>query len=177
MSKKNENAALQKPANALPSDVGKNVTTFEYICLSLARIGGMFVTTLTGTLAAAFLHELYFGPAGVGSDQIAKILAVQTTITTILSVAMGLIAGVVVQKWKSRWGRYRQWYIICLVPTTILTLMYFYIPSGWTLRQLVMLRYGVACCQTVFNAFNVLGQNLMQVITPNPKEKKTVATI
>lgn len=175
--KKNTNAALQKPANALPSDVGKNVTKFEYVCLMLARIGGMFGTTLTGTLAAAFLHELYFGPSGVDSDQIAKILAVQTTITTILSVAMGLIAGVVVQKWKSRWGRYRQWYVICLVPIFALTVLYFYVPQGWTVHQMTLFRYGIAVGQTIFNAFNNLGQNVMQVISPNPKEKKTVATI
>ena len=177
MGKKNDRSALKAPSNALPSDVGKNVTTFEYICLSLARIGGMFGTTLTGTLAAAFLHELYYGPVGVDSDQIAKILAVQTTITTILGVAMGLIAGVVVQKWKSRWGRYRQWYIICLVPIFILTVMYFYVPQGWTVRQMTMLRYGIAVCQTFLNAFNNLGQNVAQVISPNPKEKKTVATV
>ena len=177
MSKKNENTALKAPSNALPSDVGKNVTTFEYICLSLARIGGMFGTTLTGTLAAAFLHELYYGPVGVDSDQIAKILAVQTTITTVLSVVIGLAAGVIVQKWKSRWGRYRQWYIICLVPIFILTVLYFYVPKGWTVQQMTMLRYGVAICQTIFNAFNNLGQNVAQVISPNPKEKKTVATV
>ena len=167
----------QKPANALPSDVGKNVTTFEYICLSLARIGGMFGTTLTGTLAAAFLHELYFGPVGVGSDEIAKIMAVQTTITTILSVAMGLIAGVVVQKWKSRWGRYRQWYIICLAPIFALTVLYFYVPQGWSIQQMTLFRYGIAVGQTIFNAFNNFGQNVAQVISPNPKEKKTVATV
>ena len=136
--KKNQNTALQKPANALPSDTGKNVTKFEYVCLMLARIGGMFGTTLTGTLAAAFLHELYFGPVGVDSDQIARIMAVQTTITTILSVAMGLISGVVVQKWKSRWGRYRQWYIICLAPIFALTVLYFYVPQGWTVHQMTL---------------------------------------
>lgn len=101
------NAATLKPENALPSGTGKNVTKFEYICLMLARIGGMFGTTLTGTLAAAFLHELYFGPAGVGSDEIAKILAVQTTLTTVAGIVLGLVAGIIVQKWKTRWGRYR----------------------------------------------------------------------
>ena len=30
----------------------------------------------------------------------------------ILGVAMGLIAGVIVQKWKTRWGRYRQWRLL-----------------------------------------------------------------
>lgn len=165
------------PANALPSDTGKFISKFEYVCIMLARIGGQFGTTLTGTLAAAFLHELYYGPVGVSSDEIASILAVQTTLTTVCSVLFGVIAGVTVQKWKSRWGRYRQWYIICLVPIFALTVLFFYVPQGWTVQQMTLFRYGIACSQTIFNIFNNLGQNVVQVISPNHKEKKTVATI
>lgn len=175
--KKSKNTNLATPANALPSDTGKYITTFEYVCLMLARIGGQFGTTLTGTLAAAFLHELYFGPAGVDSKEIAQIMAVQTTLTTVLGIVIGLISSIVIQKWKSRWGRYRQWYVICSLPVFILTVLYFYVPQGWTVQQMTMLRYGIACCQTVFNAFNNAGQNVAQVISPNPKEKKTVATM
>lgn len=175
--KKTTASVNKTPSNALPSDIGKNVTTFEYVCLMLARIGGMFGTTLTGTLAAAFLHELYFGPVGVNSDEIASILAVQTTLTTIAGLAIGFIASVIVQKWKSRWGRYRQWYIICLVPIFVLTVLFFYVPKGLTVQQMILFRYGIVLCQTVFNTFNNFGQNVAQVISPNPKEKKTVATI
>ena len=174
---KSKVSANSVPANALPSDTGKHITTFEYVCLMLARIGGMFGTTLTGTLAAAFLHELYFGPVGVDSDQIASIMAIQTTLTTVLGIVIGLISSVIIQKWKSRWGRYRHWYVICAVPVFAMTVLYFYVPQGWTIQQMTMLRYGIACCQTVFNAFNNAGQNVAQVISPNPKEKKTVATI
>ena len=170
-------AKAKAPSNALPQDSAKFITKFEYACILLARMGGQFGTTLTGTLAAAFLHELYYGPVGVHSDEIAEILAVQTTFTTICSILFGIIAGVIVQKWKSRWGRYRQWYIICLIPTFALTVLYFYVPQGWSIEQMTVFRYGVACCQTVFNIFNNLGQNVVQVISPNHKEKKTVATI
>lgn len=165
------------PKNALPLNSNKYVTRFEYVCLMLARIGGMFGTTLTGTLATAFLHELYYGPVGVDADRIAELMAVQTTITTVCGILFGLLSGVIVQKWKSRWGRYRQWYIICLVPMFMLTVLYFYVPTNMTVEQMTLLRYGVACAQTVFNAFNNLGQNVAQVISPNPKEKKTVATV
>ena len=175
--RKSKASANIVPKNALPSDIGKNVTKFEYVCLMLARIGGQFGTTLTGTLAAAFLHELYFGPVGVGADEIASILALQTTLTTIASIGIGFVASIIVQKWKSRWGRYRQWYIICLVPIFTLTVLFFYVPKGLTVQQMILFRYGVVLCQTVFNTFNNFGQNVAQVISPNPKEKKTVATI
>lgn len=175
--KKEKVEACTAPANALPSDTGKYITTFEYVCLMLARIGGQFGTTLTGTLAAAFLHELYFGPVGVNAKEIASIMAVQTTLTTVLGIVIGFISSIIIQKWKSRWGRYRQWYVICAIPVFAMTVLYFYVPEGWTVQQMTMLRYGIACCQTVFNAFNNAGQNVAQVISPNPKEKKTVATM
>ncbi|MBQ3903814.1 MAG: MFS transporter, partial [Eubacterium sp.] len=177
MKKEKANTAVVKPEGALKGAEGKYITKFEYVCLILARVGGMFGTTLTGTLATAFLHELYYGPAGVSAERIAKIGAGMTTLTTFVGIVIGLIAGVIVQKWKTRWGRYRQWYIICLVPIFVTTVLYFWVPKGWTVQQMIMLRYGVACCQTIFNAFNNFGQNVAQVISPNPKEKKTVATV
>ena len=177
MKKNKTDSALVKPEGTLSGIEGKCVTKFEYVCLILARVGGMFGTTLTGTLATAFLHELYYGPVGVSADKIAKIGAGMTTLTTLLGIVVGLFAGVIVQKWKTRWGRYRQWYIICLVPIFATTVLYFWVPKGWTVQQMIILRYTVACCQTVFNIFNNFGQNVAQVISPNPKEKKTVATV
>ena len=177
MFKKKTIPAVETPQGILLVDEGKYITKFEYICVMLARIGGQFGTTLTGTLAAAFLHELYFGPVGVGADEIASILAVQSTLTTVLGIVMGAVSGVIVQKWKTRWGRYRHWYIICLIPVFALTALYFYVPEGWSIQQMTLFRYGIACFQTVFNTFNNMGQNVVQVISPNHKEKKTVATI
>ncbi len=166
-----------RPQGALSHNEGKYITKFEYVCIMLARIGGMFGTTLTGTLASAFVYELYFGPVGVSADEIKNILAIQTTLTTVLGIAIGAISGIIVQQWKTRWGRYRHWYIICLIPIFALTALYFYVPEGWTIQQMTLFRYGIACCQTVFNAFNNFGQNIVQVISPNHKEKKNVATL
>lgn len=177
MSKQKTSSPAEIPQGALNHGEGKYISKFEYFCVMLSRIGGMFGTTLTGTLATAFLHELYFGPVGVNSDEIADILAVQTTMTTILGIIMGAVSGIIVQKWKTRWGRYRHWYIICLIPIFTLTALYFYVPEGWTIQQMTLFRYGIACCQTIFNTFNNFGQNIVQVISPNHKEKKTVATI
>ena len=177
MSKKKNISPTVKPDNALSHNEGKYITKFEYVCIMLSRIGGMFGTTLTGTLASAFVYELYFGPVGVSADEIKHILAVQTTLTTVLGIAIGAVSGIIVQKWKTRWGRYRHWYIICLVPIFGLTALYFYVPAGWTIQQMTLFRYGIACCQTVFNTFNNFGQNIVQVISPNHKEKKNVATL
>ncbi|MBR6568061.1 MAG: MFS transporter [Clostridia bacterium] len=177
MFKKKTLSPSEAPQGALNHGEGKYITTFEYVCIMLSRAGGQFGTTLTGTLATAFLLELYFGPVGVSAEEIAQISAVQTTLTTVLGIAMGIITGLVVQRWKTRYGRYRHWYFICLIPMFALTALYFYVPEGWSIQQMTAFRYIIACCQTFFNAFNNAGQNLVQVISPNHKEKKKVATI
>ena len=177
MSKWKKASATEIPPNALSHNEGKYISKFEYFCILLSRAGGMFGTTLTGSLAAAFLHELYYGPVGVNSEEIASILAVQTTLTTICSILFGIIGGYIIQKWRTPLGRYRHWYFICLIPVFILTISYFYVPQGWSIQQMNLLRYGIACGQTVFNVFNNASNNLVQVISPNHKEKKTVATI
>ncbi len=153
------------------------VSKIEYASLIIARIGGMFGSTLTGALATTFLYELYFVGTSYGSDKIAHMSAVQTTITTILGLIMPVVAGVIVQRWKSHWGRYRQWYIICSIPIFVLTVTFYWVPKGWTPEQMCLFRYILMATQTFFNAFNTLGQNLLQVITPNYKEKKSIATI
>ena len=158
--------AQNKPATAidphLPPEERKNVTKLEYISLIVARVGGMFGTTLTGTLAATFLYELFFADfPEVGAKQIANISATQTTITTVLGILMPLIAGVVVQKWKTRMGRYRHWYFIIMIPYFLLTVSFYWVPKGWTVQQMAMLRYSIAAFQTVLNAFNLLSQNLI----------------
>ena len=150
MMKNKNTSATATPSNALSHNEGKYISKFEYFCVLLSRAGGMFGTTLTGSLAAAFLHELYFGPVGVGADEIANILAVQTTLTTICGILFGVVGGVIIQNWKTSLGRYRHWYFICLVPIFTLTVLYFYVPEGWSIQQMTLFRYGIACCQTVF---------------------------
>lgn len=172
MSKKSNK--YSEPSNSVSKT--RYVTPIEYISIGLSRIGGMFSTTLTGTLATAFLHELYFGPAGVDSNAIASKMAVQSTITTIAGILIGLLSGVLVQKWKTRLGHYRQWYFINLIPMFALTVLYFWVPSDWSIEKMTYWRYGIALAQTIFNAFNTLSQNLVQIISPDPKEKKTIAT-
>ncbi len=165
------------PQTPLSTNDGKYISKFEYFCILLSRAGGMFGTTLTGSLAAAFLHELYYGPVDVNSEKIASILAVQTTLTTICSILFGILGGYLVQKWRTPLGRYRHWYFICLIPMFVLTVSYFYVPQGWTIQQMNLLRYAIACGQTIFNIFSNASNNIVQVISPNHKEKKTVATI
>ncbi|MCQ2486084.1 MAG: MFS transporter [Clostridia bacterium] len=152
------------------------VTPIEYVSIAMSRIGGMFSTTLTGTLATAFLHELYYGPSGISSEGVAGKMAVQTTITSLAGILIALLSGVLVQKWKTKLGHYRQWYFINLIPLFVLTVLYFWVPSHWTIEQMTYWRYGIALAQTVFNAFNTLSQNIVQVVSPDPKEKKTIAT-
>ncbi len=171
MSKKNKETIPSNTLNKL-----RYVTPIEYISIGMSRIGDVFSTTLTGTLATAFLHELYYGPSGVDAEGIAGKVAVSTTITSIAGIFIALLSGVLVQKWKTRLGHYRQWYFINLIPMFALTVLFFWVPSQWSVEKMTIWRYGICLAQTVFGAFNALSQNIVQVVSPDPKEKKTIAT-
>ena len=58
--KKQKNPSFERPEGALSITQQKHITKIEYVSLILSRVGGMFGTTLTGTLAATFLYELFF---------------------------------------------------------------------------------------------------------------------
>ena len=162
------------PSNTLQKT--RFVTPIEYISIGMSRIGGVFSTTLTGTLATAFLHELYYGPAGVNAKGVANKIIVSTTITSIAGIFIALLSGILVQKWKTRLGHYRQWYFINLIPMFAFTVLYFWVPTEWSIEKMTYWRYGLSLAQTVFFAFDTLSQNIVQVVSPDPKEKKTIAT-
>ncbi|MCR5782697.1 MAG: MFS transporter [Clostridia bacterium] len=160
-----------------PLENQRNVTLLEYISICIARIGGMLVTTVTGTLAVAYGHELYYGSIGMDADRIADVNAVQTTLTQIVGILATLLSAVIVQRWHTKWGRYRQWYLICLIPVFIQTVLYFYIPQGWSENAMIWFKYSLAVFTTAVTTFNNLGQQIPQVISPNQKEKKSIATL
>lgn len=160
---------------SIPLEQQRNVTLIEYISICLARIGSILVSTLGG-LASTFAYEVYYGSINVGSEEIADINAIQTTITTVLAYAVGLLVAVVAHKWKSKWGRYRQWYIICLIPVFTLTILNYVVPTDFDKQGMILFKYILAILSTVINAFNGLGGNIPQVISPNFKEKKLVTT-
>lgn len=162
--------------HSMPLELQKNVTLIEYISITLARIGGILVSTLGG-ISSTFVYECYYGRVGVTSDDLADISLVQTTITTILGYMFGVIVATVAHKWKSKWGRYRQWYLICTVPVFVLTVLNYVVPVSFDRTGMIAFRYVLAILGTIFGGFNNLGINIPQVISPNFKEKKVIATI
>lgn len=159
----------------IPLEQQRNVTLIEYISICIARVAGVLVSTLGG-LASTFTYEIYYGSINVGSEEIADITAVQTTITTVLAYLVGLLVAVTAYKWKTKWGRYRQWYLICLIPVFLLTVLNYYVPTELDKHGMIIFRYVLAILSTFFSAFNNLGTNIPQVISPNFKEKKIIAT-
>lgn len=158
-----------------PLELQHNITAIEYVSLSISRFGQVLVSTLS-SISSTFTYECYYGSVGIQSDELASISAIQTTITTILGYVVGLLVAAVAHKWKSKWGRYRPWYLIGAVPVFALTILNFVIPD-FGHDGMISFRYVLAILSTIFTGFNNLGLNLPQVISPNFKEKKSVNNI
>ncbi|HOD02134.1 MAG TPA: MFS transporter, partial [Clostridiales bacterium] len=150
----------------------KNVTFIEYISICIARIGGVLVTSL-GTVANTFVYECYYGQvAGMTANRLAGITLVQTTITTVLSYLVGAVVAIIAHKWKTKWGRYRQWYLICLVPVFVITVLNYFIPTTFGETGMIGFRYVLAILSTVFNGFNNLGTISLRLFLLTLRKKR-----
>ena len=176
MSKLSEIRGWGKSVNPdLPLEGQRNVTLLEYTSITLTKFGMVLVSTLA-SFGNVFLYECYYGSAGVTSESVANIAAVQTTITTILGYVIGALTASVAFKWKSKIGRYRQWYLICLVPTMLITILSYYVPA-FNEGGLVTFKYVLAILNCIVSGFYGLGNNITQVISPNHEEKKFIVIL
>ncbi len=161
----------------LPLEDQNNMTLKEYIALGLYKIGTQLVATNKGSKGSTFLYECYYQGTSVDEARIADIAAILTTITTVLTIFVALLAATVAFKWKSKkYGRYRQWFLIGIIPVAITDVLEFVIPNfGET--GLIAFKYAIGIITVFTAAFFGLAANIIQVISPNVKEKKRVVTM
>ncbi len=176
--KKEFNGLLTRGKNIDPSkplDVQNNVTLKEFIAIGLYKVGTQIYGTTQGSKAATFLYECYYKGV-MDSTRVADISAILTTVTTILGLLVGVLAAIVVFKWKSKWGHYRQWFVIPLLPIAVLYALEFVVPA-FSATGLIAFQFVVQILKTILAGFYGLAGNYLHVISPNIKEKKLVVTL
>ncbi len=157
----------------VPLEKQNNVTLKEYIAIAVTKIGSQMIGITAGSYGAVFLYECFYGSKGITSADVASISAILTTITTILGYVIGAITATVAYKWKSKYGRYRQWYLLGLVPYILLNILAFIVPD-FNREGLIGYKFAISIASTMLSGFYGISGNIVQVISPNPVEKKTV---
>lgn len=169
----------------VPAEQQKNVTLKEYISIIIARMGLILTSTVLGSYSSTFLYGCYYSQLGMDSATVGQLVAVITTITTVLGFVISALVSAVTYKWRTKLGRYRHWYIFGAIPAALLVVLNFVVPDpgigtvGFvTFKYVVMILLAVIVSGASGTAgFFTVGGNIVQVISPNQSEKKTVITI
>lgn len=83
-------------------------------------------TNITGYIVSAFLLIYYSNVLYLGLTQVGTVMAVSKVFDGISDLIMGRI----VDKTKSRYGKARPWYVRMIIPTSVCTLLLFWMPAG-----------------------------------------------
>lgn len=83
-------------------------------------------TNITGYIVSAFLLVYYSNVLFLGLTQVGTVMAVSKVFDGISDLIMGRI----VDKTKSKYGKARPWYLRMILPTSICTLLLFWMPAG-----------------------------------------------
>lgn len=170
----------------LPLNEQNHVRLIEYISLLIAKIGFAMSGTVIGSYASVFLYSYYFGAVGLDTGEAGKWLSLITIITTLAGFLISGLVSTITYKWKTKYGRYRQWYLMCSIPAAIVLVLNFVVPDPAIKTEgFVAFKLIIMLLLTVFflnnanelGGFLTMGGNIIHVISPNQKEKKKIVVL
>jgi len=125
---------------------------------------------VTGTYRTMFITSVLFAGFNYEEDIVSKMVAI-TIITSIFEFLIYPIAGMLVSRTNTKIGRYRPFGLLISIPISIAGALMFVSPPGFELQQKIIYIIIVTCAFNFLNIFMNLAYNLVQVNTPNSKER------
>jgi GPH family glycoside/pentoside/hexuronide:cation symporter len=161
------NSTQQVTTNLESVDLGGKLPLYE-------KIGYGFGDTASNLMYQAwsfFLAKFYTDVFGISAKHAATMFLVTRIWDMINDPMMGMIA----DRTKTRWGKFRPYLLWVPIPYGILIYMMFITPS-WGMNAKLVYAYATYMLATMaYTAVNIPYSSLMAVITPNPKVRTTIS--
>lgn len=119
-------------------------------------------------MGALFLLPYYTDVVGIPAAAAGTMLAV----VRVYDAVMDLVAGHVVDRTTTRWGRFRPFLLWGALPLMLLSVAVFSVPSGWSPGAKLMYAYlSYAVLGTAYSFINIPYGSLATVMTQEPRER------
>jgi glycoside/pentoside/hexuronide:cation symporter, GPH family len=105
----------------------------------------------------------------------AKLASFMFLITRFWDMIFDPIIGMVADRTNTRWGKFRPYLLWVAVPYGFLAFAMFFTPSWSQNMKIVYAFVTYILATTAYTAINIPYSSMMAVITPNPKERTTLA--
>jgi GPH family glycoside/pentoside/hexuronide:cation symporter len=87
-----------------------------------------------------------------------------------------LFVGIVADRTKSRWGRYRPYLLWFAVPFAVMGVITFFVPDFGTIGKLVYAYITYSLMMIVYSIINVPYASLLGVMSPHPQERNVLSS-
>jgi GPH family glycoside/pentoside/hexuronide:cation symporter len=87
-----------------------------------------------------------------------------------------LFVGIVADRTKSRWGRYRPYLLWFAIPFAVMGVITFFVPEFGTIGKLVYAYITYSLMMIVYSIINVPYASLLGVMSPDPKERNILSS-
>lgn len=119
-------------------------------------------------MGVMFLLNYYTDVAGIPAAAAGTMLAV----VRVYDAVMDMVAGRVIDRTRTRWGRFRPFLLWGAVPLMLLSVTVFSVPAGWSCgAKLVYAYLTYALLGTVYSFVNIPYGALAGVMTQEPRER------
>lgn len=119
-------------------------------------------------MGALFLLNYYTDVAGIGAAAAGTMLAA----VRIYDAFMDVIAGRVVDRTSTRWGRFRPFLLWGALPLMLLSVAVFSVPAGWgSTEKLIYAYVTYALFGTAYSFVNIPYGSMATVMTQEPRER------
>lgn len=119
-------------------------------------------------MGALFLLNYYTDVAGIPAAAAGTMLVV----VRIYDAIMDMVAGRVIDRTSTRWGRFRPFLLWGAVPLMLLSVAVFSVPSGWDADAKLLYAYvSYALLGTAYSFVNIPFGSLATVMTQQPRER------
>ncbi|MBN1805526.1 MAG: MFS transporter [Sedimentisphaerales bacterium] len=163
----NNNSNSDGAAEKVFNELGPNVSVLE-------KVGYGFGDTASNIMYQAwsfFLAKFYTDVFGIP----AKHAAIMFLVTRVWDMINDPMMGMIADRTKTRWGKFRPYLLWIPIPYGILIYMMFITPD-WGMSSKLVYAYTTYILATMaYTAVNIPYSSLMAVITPNTKERTTIS--
>lgn len=136
------------------------------VCYGFTDAGGNF----TFSIISSYLMVFYTDVVGLTPLVISTIMLVARIWDAINDPMMGVIA----DKTKSRWGRYRPYLLFAAPILGVMTVLTFCTPHLFGFSQILYCALTYILCGMAYTATSVAGVSLANVLSPNNQERITL---
>ena len=166
---------MTKKENAASNTAGIQTTMIKWPWWKKLFIGsGEFGENMSNAMFTTYLSIFYTDVVGIAAGLVSLIVWV----TKIWDAINDILIGILADRTRTKWGRYRPWIVASAIPFVIITFLSFLTNPSWSYALRVIFAVLTYCSFTwVYTMFYIPYVSLQATLTQDPQERASIGSV